>query len=188
MAGSGMSRMSNNVVMENVEIGFRNFAGAEGEFNRKGDRNFAVFLEPEEAAGMESDGWNVKYLKVREEGDQPQAYLQVSVSYNPKARPPKIVMVTTRNKTPLGEDMVDMLDFVDIKLVDLILSPYAWSVSGKSGIKAYLQTMYITIEEDPLDLKYAEIGTSRQLESGFEPGYDVIQGEVIEDAAREIEF
>jgi hypothetical protein len=164
--------------MEDVQLAFRNFAGAEGEFNRKGDRNFSIILRPEEAEGLERDGWNVKYLRVREEGEQPQPYIQVSVSYNPKARPPKIVMVTSKGKNPLGEEMIELLDFVDIKTVDVILNPYSWTVSGKSGIKAYLQTMYITIEEDPLDLKYAEIGGAHEIEAG--PGFDIIEGELVD--------
>lgn len=186
-SGGGMSRSNTNVVMEDVVIGFRNFSGAEGEFNRKGDRNFAVFLEPERAHAMIQDGWNVKFLKVREEGDEPQAYLQVSVSYNEKARPPKIVMVTSRNKTPIGEDMVENLDFVDIAMVDLILNPYHWNVSGKTGIKAYLRTMYITIEEDYLDLKYSEIDSATAIEGGFAAGYEIIEGQIV-DPAQEIEF
>src|SRR6188768_2021632 len=162
-SGGGMSRSNTNVLMEDVEIGFRNFSGAEGEFNRKGDRNFAVFLSPQQAEEMLADGWNVKFLKVREEGDQPQAYLQISVSYNEKAKPPKIVLVTSRSKTPLPEELVENLDFVDIKLVDLIINPYHWNVSGKSGIKAYLRTMYITIEEDYLDLKYADVSNANEV-------------------------
>lgn len=181
-----MSRSETNVLMENARIGFRNFAGNEGEFNRAGDRNFAVFLEPDEAQRMLEDGWNVKFLKVREEGEVPQAYLQVSVSYNEKARPPKIVMVTSRGKNPLPEDLISTLDFVDIKMVDLIINPYHWTVSGKSGIKAYLRTMYITVEEDFLDLKYADIGNASEIEAGYGAGYNVIEGELADQDA--IEF
>lgn len=176
-----------NVVIEDAQIGFRNFSGAEGEFNRAGDRNFSIFLPPEQAQAMERDGWNVKYLKVREPGDEPQAYLQVSVSYNPKAKPPKIVQVTSRAKNVLPEDLVGMLDFVDVKMCDVVISPYHWNVSGKNGIKAYLQTMYIVIHEDPLDLKWADISDGRALEATFNNG-NVIQGELLEQQMNEIEF
>lgn len=142
--------------MEGVRIIFRNFAGKEGMYNREGDRNFSVLLDTDVAEKMVSDGWNVKWLKPREEGDEPQAYLPVSVSYNPKARPPKVVMITSRKRTELDEDMVEMLDWADIINVDLIVHPYEWAVSGKSGLKAYVQSLYVTIEEDPLEEKYSD--------------------------------
>lgn len=179
----------NNATLENVELGFLNFTGRETEFNRKGDRNFSIFLSPEQASAMEADGWNVKYLKVREQGDEPQAYLQVSVSYNPKAKPPKIVMITSRKANILPEWAVENLDFVDIKHVDVTLNPYEWVVSGKTGIKAYLQTMYIEIYEDPLDLKYADLMEERgakEIESSWDNG-NVIEGEIV-DAQKQIEF
>lgn len=149
-----------NAVLEDVRIGFLNFAGREERFNRKGIRNFCIFLPEDIAEAMAADGWNIKYLKAREEEPEsgPQAYIKVEVSY--RIRAPKIFMVTSRGKTPLGEGEVSMLDWVDITKVDLILNPSYWSVEGNTGIKAYLQSMYITIEEDELDLKYGEVPTS----------------------------
>ena len=39
----------------------------------------------------------------------------------------------------------------------VMLSPSKWTAAGRSGIKAYLKTAYVTIEEDDLDLKYAAL-------------------------------
>jgi hypothetical protein len=143
--------------MEGVRIIFRNFAGKEGQYNREGDRNFAVLLDDTIASTMAEDGWNVKWLKPREEDEEEssQAYLQVSVNF--KGRPPRIVLITSRGRTNLDEGQVEMLDWADIKNVDLIVRPYEWVVNQKSGIKAYLQSIYVTIEEDPLELKYAQL-------------------------------
>jgi hypothetical protein len=145
----------NTVVMENMRIIFRNFAGHEGKYNREGDRNFAVLLDDGVASAMERDGWNIKWLESREEGDPRQAYLSVSVNF--KGRPPRIVMITSRGRTNLGEDDVEVLDWADIQYCDLIVRPYEWVVAGKTGIKAYLKSMFITIEEDALELKYSNI-------------------------------
>jgi hypothetical protein len=145
----------NNVTMENVRIVFRNFKGAEGQYNREGDRNFAVLLDDPVAEAMAKDGWNVKWLKAREEGEPEQAYLQVSVNF--KGRPPRVVMLTSRGRTTLHEDELELLDWADIRTTDLIVRPYEWAVNGKTGIKAYLQSIFVTIEEDALELKYADV-------------------------------
>lgn len=145
----------NTVTIEGARIVFRNFAGKEGQYNREGDRNFAVLLDPQVATDLANDGWNVKALKAREEGDEDQPYLPVTVSY--KGRPPRVVMITSRGRTNLSEDEVDILDWADIENVDLIFRPYEWTVNGRSGVKAYLQSIYVTIREDELELKYADL-------------------------------
>jgi hypothetical protein len=149
----------NTVLMEGVRIIFRNFSGKEGQYNREGDRNFGVIIPSGEVAeAMLADGWNVKYLKPREEDEEGEEtpWLSVSVNFE-KGRPPKIMMVTDRGRTALDESTVEMLDWADIKNVDLIVRPYTWEVSGRTGVKAYLQSMYVTIEEDELERKYADM-------------------------------
>jgi hypothetical protein len=152
-----MAQPDNTVLMEGVRIIFRNFSGKEGQYNREGDRNFAVLLDPATATAMAEDNWNIKWLKPRdeEEAEEPQAYLPVSVNF--KGRPPRIVLITTRGRTNLDEDQIEMLDWADIVNVDLIVRPYEWVVNDKSGIKAYLQSLYVTIEEDPLEMKYNQL-------------------------------
>lgn len=146
------------VLMEGVRIIFRNFAGKEGKYNREGDRNFGVILPPEIAEQMLADGWAVKYLQPREDDEEPQETPWLSVSLNfDKGRPPQIVLITSRGRTNLDVETVDSLDWADIVNVDLLVRPYFWEVSGRTGIKAYLQSMYVTIEEDALAQKYAEM-------------------------------
>lgn len=140
-------------MVEDAQIIFRNFTGKEGQYNREGDRNFAVILDPVIAKNMEEDGWNVRYLAPREEGDAETPYIQVSVNYN--NRPPRVVLLTSTTRTQLDESMVEVLDWADIKTADLIARGYEWTVNGKSGVKAYLQSLFVTIEEDALERKYA---------------------------------
>lgn len=148
-----MSEQAKTFMVEDARIIFRNFSGKEGQYNREGDRNFAVVLDPDTAAAMLVDGWNVRQLDPREEGDDPTPYVSVSVNFN--NRPPRVVLLTSTTRTQLDEASVEILDWADIKNVDLIARGYEWSVNGKSGVKAYLQSLFVTIEEDALERKYS---------------------------------
>lgn len=140
-------------MIEDGKLIFRNFEGKEGQYNRQGDRNFSVILPNDVAEKMAQDGWNVRYLPAREEGDEDTPYITVAVNF--KNRPPRIVMLTSRARTNLDEASVEVLDWADIQKADLICNGYDWVVGDKSGTKAYLKSLFVTIEEDALERKYA---------------------------------
>lgn len=142
-------------IMKDARIMFRNFAGEAKQFNEAGQRNFCVFLSEETAERMAIEGWNVKRLKPRDDDPLGQPFLKVKVKFG--NRPPKLVLVSSRGKTTLTEDEAILCDWVEIANVDLTINPSFWDVNGKSGVTAYLKSIWITVVEDELDLKYAEV-------------------------------
>ena len=161
------------VRIDNAKIGFRNFEGAEGKFNPAGNRNFCVFLDTESAKQMENDGWNIKWLKSKPDED-PQAILQVKLNFG--NYPPNVVLVSDGKMTRLTEDNVKVLDFAELDQVDLILRGYEWTVSGNTGIKAYLKTGYFVLVVDELAKKYAQSLDSAQESVGGCGDCDVCDG------------
>ena len=149
-----------DIIKEDARIIFRNFGGNRDKYNPAGQRNFGLIISPADAEALIEEGWHIKYLKPREEGDEPQPYLPVKVSYAKK--PPVIYLVTEsrgkRKKTALGEDDIKILDNAEFKNIDLDISPYPWTFIGKngmeSGITAYLKTGYFTIVSDVFADKY----------------------------------
>lgn len=151
--------MTNQLTIRNAQIIFRNFAGKATDYNPAGRRNFSVVIDNEETANnLMADGWNLKPLKKRDEHDEQHWHLPVAVNYGPY--PPQITLVCGDNGQLLTEDNVAMIDWADILKVDLTIRPREYNVAGRRGIKAYLKTMYVTIEQDDLAKDYAHLNAT----------------------------
>lgn len=155
-----------NVTIEDAQLVLRNFTGKPGDFNAEGDRNTGVILPADLAQAMIEDGWPVKKFKDSPDGGEGDYWIPVSVKYRDKMgqmlrTPPRIVMITEtrngRNRTPLGEEEVEMLDWANIKSADIIIRPYEYLVSGRAGVKAYVQSLFANVELDALEQKYADV-------------------------------
>ena len=141
--------------IDEARIIYRNFSGAPSKFNREGDRNFAVVINDEEIKdALIEEGWNVKIKAPREEGDDPFMYLPVKVKFN--ERGPKVYLKSGKATNRLDEESIDCLDHVDIVSVDMDIRPYDWSVNGKTGRTAYLQSIWVTQEVDRFADRFAE--------------------------------
>lgn len=145
---------------ENARIMFRNFSGRGTKFNAEGKRNFCVVInDAATAQRLTEDGWNVRMLAPRDPQDAPTYYMTVAVSY--EYRPPEVYIITGRaphyKKTPLTEETIGNLDYADIVSSDIIIRPYNWEIGDKSGVKAYLSSMYVTIDEDEFAGKYDNV-------------------------------
>lgn len=141
--------------IDDARLVYRNFEGRGSQFNREGDRNFAVVIDTEEAKdALINEGWNVKIKDARDDGDVPFMYLPVKVKFN--ERGPLVYLQSGRNRTTLNEDTVKLLDSIDILGVDLDIRPYNWEVGGKSGRTAYLQSICVTQDVDRFAQRFAE--------------------------------
>jgi len=196
MAPEPLPREQWNVLLEDVDMPrfLRNFAGNEGPMNRKGARNFCIILDEADLQKVDPSYWNVKALKPREEGDTPRPYLQVTIRWpqptdKKQGKPPTVVMITDKlvtlpngtqevrkARTSLDEDMVALLDWAAVSHVDLKIRPYEWDYLGKTGIKAMVVALYVTIESDELELKYSDIPeASNSAGSTMQYEYDEVE-------------
>lgn len=146
------------ITIKDAQLFKTNFSGKEiPPYNPEGRRNFCVFIDDIAIAeDMERDGWNIRWLEPKQEGDSRRAFLSVAVSFT--NRPPKILMYTSRGETQIKEDTVDMLDWAEKTKVDITINPRYWvdQKDGRERIKAYLRTMLVWIYEDDLEKEIDE--------------------------------
>jgi len=169
-------KVTSNIKIEDGRLIFKNFQGkGNPPYNKEGDRNFGVLLDDELAAQLLDDGWNVKYRPPRPDDGYQQPWLSVKVKYG--KYPPVINLINSSGKIRLTEETVGQLDWARISKADMIIRPYNYPAMNDkdgneirpAGVAAYVQSLYVTIQEDDLAAKYADIP-------------DIDAGEVVTDS------
>jgi len=99
--------------------------------------------------------------------------MEVTVNFE-SSQPPKIVMITeilikdpsaedgvktVRKGVLLSEETVGLLDSAHILKSDIEIRPYNWGPddAGRTGVKAYLKTLWVTIKADPFSEEYSDV-------------------------------
>lgn len=158
-------RNDKKLILEDVRIlpFSKNFAGEQKQFNPKGNRNFLVALDEEDAAALEDLGVTVKKLDPRNEDDDPLYFIKVKLNFKENEDGswyPRIqVIPETRSfKRTITKLMAKSLDYADILSADLMItmSPYRL-LDGRNGVTLWLNDAVFIIRENPFDVKYRDV-------------------------------
>lgn len=146
----------NNINIEGANIIWKNFSGERDRFN-PGKRGFSVAIDDAVMADeLKQEGWNVKERPLQEGADPSEQEWTLPVKLNMN-RYTQVWLIVGNHKSLLNEDTVAQLDVVDITDCDLSIRPYEWEMSGRTGITAYVDSMYVTIRENKFAEKYADL-------------------------------
>ena len=146
----------NNINIEGAIIIWKNFSGERDKFN-PGKRGFSVVIDDTVMADeLRQEGWNVKDRPLQEGADDSEQEWTLPVKLNMN-RYTQVWLIVGNHKTLLDEDTVSQLDVVDIVNCDISIRPYEWEMNGRTGITAYVDSMYVTIRENKFAKKYADL-------------------------------
>ena len=143
--------------VEDARVRFLNFSGIGSQYNREGDRNFTLIINPEDVEELTDKGWNVRPKTLDE--DEVEYRLNVAVSFRSFKNIPPVAIYTHCNgvTTKISEETVADLDNADIRSIDLTVRPRAWEdyKTGELKIKAFLKEMHVVLNPNRWQEKYA---------------------------------
>ena len=146
----------NNINIEGAIIIWKNFSGERDKFN-PGKRGFSVVIDDAAMAEeLRNEGWNVKNRPLQEGADPSAQEWTLPVKLNMN-RYTQVWLIVGNHKTLLDENTVAQLDVVDFVNCDISIRPYEWEMGGRTGITAYVDSMYVTIRENKFAEKYADL-------------------------------
>ena len=136
----------------------RNFSGNEvvrngRTVNGKGRRNFLIAITPDQYDELREKGWDVGQFAPQEEGDDPNCFIRVNISYFKSA--PEIHYISDGVDTLLREDQLDTLDHVNFEHVDIRCDEVnKQKVNGDWVKKPFVAVMWATVTPDRFRSRY----------------------------------
>lgn len=153
-----MENFMQDLFLEGHKIKYRNFSGRQTEFNRLGDKNFTVVLDPSEVEQIMALGWPVK---VKGTPEEPSYEISVHVRFD--HNPPRVALVTesigpdgnpTQKITELNEESVGVIDSAEIIDCDILLHPWVRTSKVNPGVSVFLKGLFVKVVPNPLAEKY----------------------------------
>lgn len=141
----------------NAKFAFTNFSGKRFDDDK---RTCTLKITDEDLAQeLIEEGWAIK-----EENYNDQHYWTLKVRVRFDIVPPKIKLIKEigdeKIMTKITEANAHRLDNLSPKKVDLTISQYNWKNMGKTGVTAYLDIMYFTIDVPELEADYEDYDDS----------------------------
>lgn len=132
-----------NIVVKNACIMFTNFAGEKDRFNN-GMPQFNLVLSKEAADDLRSDGWNIRMMPPREEGDEPTYMTNINVSFGNGRRDPVVKLYSSldgkRSCRQLSRDTLGILDDIRLERINLRIGSFNYD-GDRYTMKGYLHEM-----------------------------------------------
>ena len=157
-----MAEKVNKIELEDAKLmggKFKNFSGRANDFNREGSRYINVVIPENRVTELVNDGWAIKELPPREEGDSSVYFMKINIRFQEDGgySDPKIYKgISSDNMHKVTAATVGDLDRDEIEHVDMVIRPYHWTrKSGEEGIAAYLEEMYVLIKGSRFTAKYS---------------------------------
>jgi len=136
----------------------RNFSGNNpGMFDKPGERNFTIFLDPEKVdiQKLIDDGWNVKTGNINPENldEVPPHFLKIHANWFPlddsrSGLNPLIVKVIDGERIRLDEESVKDLDNDEILKCNVTITGRWMDNRTYTGVVAYLKKMVVEVSSD----------------------------------------
>lgn len=150
-----------NVVVKNACIMFTNFAGEKDRFNM-GKPQFNLVLTEEAARDLQADGWNVRTMPAREEGESPTYMTNINVAFSDDGRRnPTIKLYSSldgkRVCRRLSAETIGILDDIRLERINLRIGSFNYD-GDKYTMKGYLHELQAVqkAEQTSFDDDYAD--------------------------------
>lgn len=148
------------ILIDEASITYRNFSGAPSQYNREGDRNFALIIpDMETANALIDNGWNVKIKPPRDEDDYPFITLPVKLKFSEYGPTVYLRVGENGRQIRLDEESVSRLDRINIVpgSVGMDIRAYDWEMpGGRTGRTAYLELIEVVQNVDRFAARYED--------------------------------